>query len=318
MYKHILLFIGVALLSFGGSIAMVGSDAMFPEREEVQAANTITSELTTPEEGDLLVVALFNEQASTTDVRIKRAGSAIDTALVPGEALPLTLGDYDVVLTDTDDYHLIYTGDCDHTGRVAVEKEGTAVCLLALSETAPLGTLTVNNIVINDDLGQALSGEFALVAGDTEIISAIPTRVAAGEFVIQDFGPEGYVTHFDGDCDASGTVHVPVGGRAECTIIHDDVTPTEGVLAITTDAEDGALISDEIMLLVDGEIIDETEPANVVAGTHSIAAYDMHGNELRLSGDCREDGNVLVPAGREAVCTVSSNMLTQREGGSNL
>lgn len=286
----------LATLSFESSVAHV-------EKSHI-------SELTALPQGELLVVAPFTDQSEVTGIRLRKRNSDRVMAFAPGSSATLDQGEYLLSADVQMGKNLVFSGDCSNDGVVHVDRNKTTVCMVHSSEQLPEGTLLVNTIVVNDDHGEALSGEFLVFANELELLSAFPERVIAGRYTITHDGPSDYTTTMYGDCDASGILTVPPGGRAECTVVHDDMTPTEGTIAITTDTQDGALISEAFTMYIDGEPVEGTTATLVPVGARVVEVRDSRGNKLDLGGDCGPYGEVIVPSGGDVECSVRSMTFT--------
>lgn len=89
-----------------------------------------------------------------------------------------------------------------------------------------LPTLTVIKIVINDNGGVNIVGDFPLFVGSTTVVSGATTTLAAGTYVVSETGMSSYTASFSGDCDSSGNVSLAAGDVKTCTITNNDVAPT--------------------------------------------------------------------------------------------
>ncbi|MCP4379325.1 MAG: isopeptide-forming domain-containing fimbrial protein [bacterium] len=96
----------------------------------------------------------------------------------------------------------------------------------------PGGTLTVTKVVINDNGGLAVVGNFPLFIDGNPVSSGVATTVDAGAHVVSETNQPGYAATFSGDCDASGNVTVGLGESKTCTITNDDLSPQTGTIII--------------------------------------------------------------------------------------
>ena len=311
MYKNTIVFCSIAAVS---TLAGIGFLYVFdfasfsPTNAAVPRA--FESELTKRKHGNLLVMTKHNAGA-TTSIQLFHKDTGNYLAIATGKRATLENGEYILITSNKSEDSLLFSGDCDSSGHVRIEAESTATCLVTITDTMPHGTLVITSTVVNDDLGNALSEDFVMFANDHLLASLVPATLPAGEYTIREEGPGGYASRLEGDCEANGRVTIPPHGRAECTIVHDDITPDIGVLAITPDGPKGGLAPDEIEFYVNGILVDTSTATTVPVGTHVVEALDGTGDSLRLGGDCEQNGRVLVPAGHEAVCTVTKYQFTQ-------
>jgi hypothetical protein len=88
-------------------------------------------------------------------------------------------------------------------------------------------TLTVEKVVVNDDGGTAVAGDFTLRVDGDSVTSGVANTVSAGAHVVSEDDPgAGYATTIGEDCDASGKVSLSAGENKTCTITNNDVPPT--------------------------------------------------------------------------------------------
>lgn len=93
--------------------------------------------------------------------------------------------------------------------------------------TDPAPTPTVNKVVVNDDGGTAVVGDFTLRVDGGAVTSGVANTVSAGAHVVSEADPgAGYTATIGGDCDASGNVTLAAGENKTCTMTNDDVPPT--------------------------------------------------------------------------------------------
>ena len=238
------------------------------------------------------------------------------SAFVPGSSLELAAGKYLIKTSSDTSGILTYAGDCDPQGILSVSEHDTSVCMVRITEKVPEGTLVLHGFVVNDDLGDAIASDFFVYrkAADLylDLTWGVATTVPAGvEQIVLD-GRLGYDVRISGDCDASGNVTIRPGKRAECTFTMDDETPHDGLLSVKTDPIDGGLGVEDVEVRVNGEPLESEEGISLLpAGTYQLEAIDSRGNNLRLAGDCSPEGKVLVRAGKEVTCLVSSSMFSQ-------
>jgi hypothetical protein len=95
------------------------------------------------------------------------------------------------------------------------------------SKPAVQPTLTVTKIVVNDDGGTAVVGDFNLFidcgGGPIAVASGVANTVAAGTCTVSETDPgTAYVGTIGGDCDEAGEVTLAAGENKECTITNDD------------------------------------------------------------------------------------------------
>jgi hypothetical protein len=91
--------------------------------------------------------------------------------------------------------------------------------------------LTVEKVVVNDDGGTAVVGDFTLRLDGNPVTSGVANMVSPGAHTVSEDEIAGYTSSIGGDCDANGLVTLALYENKTCTITNDDVptpTPTPG------------------------------------------------------------------------------------------
>jgi hypothetical protein len=85
------------------------------------------------------------------------------------------------------------------------------------------GTLTVTKVVVNDDGGTKVVGDFSLFVDGNPVISGSGNILSAGVYAVTETPDPGYAGTFSGDCTATGQVVLAVGESKNCTLTNDDI-----------------------------------------------------------------------------------------------
>ena len=155
--------------------------------------------------------------------------------------------------------------------------------------------------------------DFPLFVDGMSVISTVATTTSAGAHVVSETSNSGYAATFGGDCDSAGNVTVPPGGSASCTITNDDKLPTTGTLTITKIVENdnqefpGTLGVGDFPLFVDSMSVTSAVATTTSAGAHVVSETSDPNYTGTFGGDCDGAGNVSVPAGGSANCTITNN-----------
>jgi hypothetical protein len=184
------------------------------------------------------------------------------------------------------------------------------------------GTLTVTKLIVNDDGGtleDPSAFSFTVDGGSAVAFEGDGSNdvvVSAGAHTVVEPAVDGYTATFGGDCTAAGVVNVPASGTATCTITNDDNDIPPGTLTVTkivTNDDAGTSVVTDFSFMVDGGAAtafeaDGSNDVSVAAGPHvvtepAVAGYDPG----TFSGDCDASGNVVVPSGGTATCTITNN-----------
>ncbi len=157
-----------------------------------------------------------------------------------GDTYTVSHGAYSVSESDgPSGYAATFSGDCDAEGAISVTVGQDKTCTITNDDVAP--TVKLRKVVINDDGGTALPGDWQLhlKSGGDDVTGSPKSGKTAGDTytvsqgaysVGETGGPSGYAATFSGDCNADGAISVTVGQDKTCTITNDDIAPTLTVL----------------------------------------------------------------------------------------
>src|SRR5205085_1567257 len=132
-------------------------------------------------------------------------------------------------------------GSASTSGIVAtvVPAEGMVATCTYVNKRAN-GTLTIVKHVVNDNGGTALASSFTMTVtggGQTVCTNAgaeepgFNCSLPGGTYVVSESSLSGYTfAGFSGNCNSSGSVTVPAGGTAKCTLTNDDLAATLTVI----------------------------------------------------------------------------------------
>jgi hypothetical protein len=163
-------------------------------------------------------------------------------------------------MLDPEDEHKVF--GCDLWIEVGGISTSTA------TSTPGNGTLTVVKTVINNNGGTSTPASFPLFVDGNPVSSGASTTVSAGVHTVSETGMFGYEATFGGDCAANGTVNVPAGGSATCTITNDDIAPT---ITLIKTVIGGTAAPDDFDLSIDGAVVTSGSSNPVSAGVpHAI------------------------------------------------
>ncbi len=196
---------------------------------------------------------------------------------------------------------------------VQSRNNGTFQCVPEDPQEPTTGTLTVTKIVINDNTGTSTVSDFALFVDGSPVTSGVLGTTTAGAHVVSEGPTTGYQASFSGDCDGGGNVVVPAGGSASCTITNDDIgepEPEPGTLTVTkvvVNDSGGTATTTDFSLFVDSMGIVSGSSTTTSAGIHTVTESGLFGYTATFSGDCNASGNVTVPAGGVATCTITND-----------
>lgn len=148
-------------------------------------------------------------------------------------------------------------------------------------------TITVNKVVVNDNGGTAVVGDFALtVSGIGAVVSGAANVVATGTYDVNETGIGGYAATFGGDCDVDGNVTVTSGQNAVCTITNNDIPAS---ITLNKVVIGGNATTTDFTLRVNGNVVPSGGSVSVNGNsTHTINEDALAGyNFTSITGDAK-------------------------------
>ncbi len=241
-----------------------------------------------------------------------------------------TVGETAGTGTDLADYTTVIGGDCAPSGSITLANGDSATCTITnerIGSGVTTGTLTVNKVCSppNDD------GLFELHIDSLRFPDVAcgegtgPVVLEAGTYTVGEAGGTGtsladYTTVIGGDCAASGSVTVPAGGAATCTITNTRNPVPPATLTVTKQCVPGS--DARFTITVNGRPIGtigcggSTPAVEVSPGEHTVGETgagdtDVSDYTVVQGGDCEADGTVFVGAGEHATCTITNILKTK-------
>lgn len=151
-------------------------------------------------------------------------GSPLAGAAAPGTVLSLPAGAYNVSEDANVLYAPTFSGDCAANGDVTLSLGDSADCVVTNNDIA--ATITVVKLVINDNGGTKVPGDFPLFVNGGAVLTGITNPFPApAAYTITETPKAGYTRSFSGDCSAAGVLNLTVNTAKVCIITNDDVVP---------------------------------------------------------------------------------------------
>ena len=123
----------------------------------------------------------------------------------------------------------VCVGGTQSVSNIAVGIGGEATCTITNDDIPP--KLTVEKIVINDDGGRAVAGDFQAYVDGGPVPWGTPQTLVAGPHTASEDVIPGYTASaWGGGCAPDGSVTLTVGEDKTCYITNDDVRPFTGVV----------------------------------------------------------------------------------------
>ncbi len=183
------------------------------------------------------------------------------------------------------------------------------------------GEIVVTKIVINDNGGNNVIGDFELHVDDgivdTQVVSGVTTTVPAGAYNVTETGVPGYVASFSGDCNAFGEVTVGDGETKHCYITNNDLPANITLFKVVTGIAPLAT-PNQFGLRIDGGNVPHNSSVAVTSNSpHTInelgrAGYTFVGPITGTSSYGKScpavlGGSITLDEGETIVCTITNN-----------
>jgi hypothetical protein len=255
--------------------------------------------------GEVMIGAEINATESVTE--IVPAGWQLQSASCQVEGEQTTTGTYDA------DSHTI--------SGIAIDSGKFTTCTFTNAEQP--AKLTVTKVLPNNNGSTAVVSDFTLKVGNTVVTSGQQTDFPAGNYVISETGPSGYVATIGGNCAADGSIQMAPGGTYSCTITNDDDEPSLTLSKIVVN-DDGGNASGTSWTLTaacttpatcDSDVLSgpggATSNSSFRAGTYSLAESTgpsgYTAGEWSCTGGAQNGSTITLNLGQSATCTITND-----------
>ena len=214
-------------------------------------------------------------------------------------------------------YAMSFSADC--SGVIGLGEDLS--CTVTNDDIAPnVPTLTVIKLVVNDDGGSAVAGDWKMdisganvsSTGFVGVESGVTVSLDAGAYNISESGgPSGYAMTLSADCSG----HISAGDVLTCTVTSDDIASNVPTLTVTNTVindDGGSAAASDWNMDISGENVSNTGFAGAESGftiTLDAGAYSLSesggpsGYALTLSPGCSGD----IDLGEDLTCTVTND-----------
>jgi hypothetical protein len=214
-------------------------------------------------------------------------------------------------------------GGTQNGSEITLANGQSATCTITNDDMAPL--LILQKVVIDDNGGTALAGQWTLTAsGPTDFSGSGPSVSSgadfeAGTYSLSESGPDGY---FDSNWDCEGgtqngsDITLALGEAATCTITNDDDAPSLKLIKQVINNNGGTAAVSAFTLTADGPtplsgaggaMSDET----FKAGTYNLSETNLPGytaSDWVCTGVTQDDADtVTVGLGDDVTCTITND-----------
>ncbi len=168
--------------------------------------------------------------------------------------------------------------------------------------------LTVTKVVVNDDGGTKVVGDFDIKVDATSVTSGVQNSYAAGTYTIGEVADSGYAATVSGDCAPDGSITMSDNNTYSCTITNDDIAPTLTLVKQVTNDNGGLKVIADFPLFIDGNSVTSGNPVTLSGGLHTASeTADPQYQPSDWTGDCAVDGTITLLPGENKTCYVTND-----------
>lgn len=207
--------------------------------------------------------------------------------------------------TDSVTLDLVFTA-------VQARNNGRFLC----DETSRLSEITVTKVVVNNNGGNNVIGDFQLVVDNgvtsVPVTSGVPTVVAPGSYTVTETGVSGYVASFlsgTDDCDANGVLSILAGESKSCELTNDDLPAN---ITLFKNVVGGITSPTLFGLRIDGNLVQHNSSVAVTSNAaHSINEDGRAGyifTSITGAPECPAvlGGTATLDEGQSITCTITN------------
>jgi hypothetical protein len=197
-------------------------------------------------------------------------------------------------------------------GNVGSTDRSMQAAVVAPSAPNP-ARLTVTKVVVNDNGGINVVGDFQLFIGDNQVTSGAANSLPAGSYTVSEGPHAGYTSTIGGACAVTGAITLTAGQVAECTITNNDIAPPppgQGQLVVTKvviNDDGGTGVVGDFDLFVNAVEVASGAPSNLAPGLYTVTEGAHPAYTSTIGGDCAANGAITLVAGQTYQCTITNN-----------
>jgi uncharacterized repeat protein (TIGR01451 family) len=174
--------------------------------------------------------------ASSATIHVKNGvsdvvGSPQAGASSPGTSYTLSANTYNVSENAFAGYSTTFSGACDSSGNVTLSVGDNKTCTITNNDIP--ASITVINVVINNDGRTKTVSDFPLFVSGTPVTSSVTNAFSApASYAVTETIDPNYAQSFSGDCDSGGNLSLSPGDSKICTITNDDIAPIPPLISV--------------------------------------------------------------------------------------
>lgn len=191
------------------------------------------------------------------------------------------------------------------TATINIDSDEEVSCTFT-NEVTP-GTLTVTKVVVNDNGGTKVVGDFTIQVDGSPVVSGAANSFTPGLHTVSEIADVGYAATFSGDCSATGSILLNSGDNKSCTITNDDIAPTLTVTKIVVNDNGGTKGTGDFTIQLDGGSVLSGAPNVTTIGAHSVSEIADPTYTGTIGGDCTATGSITLALGDVKTCTITNN-----------
>jgi hypothetical protein len=180
--------------------------------------------------------------------------------------------------------------------------------------------LTVTKVVINDNGGTKVVGDFPLFVDGGSVTSGVQNNQTVGAHTVSETGDANYTATISGDCAADGTITLAAGDVKACTITNNDNAPKLTLNKIVVNNNGGNAAESDWNLTATGPTTisgagasgstDVVSGATFAAGSYVLSESTGPSGYTPSGWACSNgdnDGTITVALGDDITCSITND-----------
>ena len=170
-------------------------------------------------------------------------------------------------------------------------------------------TLTLSKVVVNDDGGAALVGDFQAYIDSDPVAWGVAQSLDAGSYTASEGGLAGYTaSDWGGDCAADGSITLQPGESKACSISNDDQPATLTLSKLVANDDGGTAVAGDFQAYIDSDPVAWGVAQSLDAGSYTASEDGLAGYTASdWGGDCAADGSIILQPGDVKSCSISND-----------
>ncbi len=167
--------------------------------------------------------------------------------------------------------------------------------------------LTVTKVVVNNNGGTKVVGNFDIKVGAASVTSGVQNSYTAGTYTVGEVADSGYAATISGNCAANGSITMSDNNVYSCTITNDDIAPKLTVTKVVVNDDGGTKVVGNFTVQLDASTVTSGTQNTTTIGAHTVSEIADAGYTGTISGDCAANGSITLALGDVKTCTITND-----------